>query len=60
MCVLTLITAFTAVIVAIVAIQQFLLAKEKFKLDLFEKRYAVFKGTRFETTKREYGRIAAG
>jgi hypothetical protein len=44
MCVLTLITAFTAVIVAIVAIQQFLLAKEKFKLDLFEKRHAVFKG----------------
>ena len=31
-----------AILVAIIAGQQFLLAKEKFKLDMFEKRFAVF------------------
>ena len=30
--------------IALIAVQQFLLAKEKFNLDLFNKRYAVFKG----------------
>jgi hypothetical protein len=30
--------------IALIAVQQFLLAKGKFNLDLFNKRYAVFKG----------------
>lgn len=40
-CVATLIAA----LVAFIAIQQYLLAREKFKLDLFEKRFAIFKAT---------------
>jgi hypothetical protein len=34
-----------AVIVAWIGFQQFLLAREKFKLDLFEKRFAIYKAT---------------
>jgi hypothetical protein len=37
------ITTVIALVVAWVAIQQFLLARERFKLDLFEKRFAVYK-----------------
>jgi len=40
---ITILSALTAVTVAYIALQQFLLAREKFKLDLFEKRFAVFK-----------------
>jgi hypothetical protein len=39
------ITTFLAVIVAFVALQQFLLARERFKLDLFDRRFAIFKAT---------------
>lgn len=45
--VVILIPSFTALLVAIVTwtqVQQHKLAKEKFKLDMFEKRFAVYKG----------------
>jgi hypothetical protein len=46
MCNLPAYLTFTvAVIVAWVGFQQYLLAREKFKLDLFEKRFAVYKAT---------------
>jgi hypothetical protein len=34
-----------AAIVAFIAVQQYFLAREKFKLDLFDKRFAIFKAT---------------
>ena len=34
--------ALLAIILTVIVVQQFLLAKEKFKLDMFEKRFAVF------------------
>lgn len=40
------ITAFLAAIVAWTGYQQHKLSKDKFKLDLFEKRFAVYKGIR--------------
>lgn len=40
---LTIITTLIALIVAFVALQQFFLAQERFKLDLFEKRLAIYK-----------------
>jgi hypothetical protein len=40
---LTIITTLIALIVAFVALQQFFLARERFKLDLFEKRLAIYK-----------------
>lgn len=39
-----LIPSLIALAVGFIAFQQFLLAKEKFQLDLFEKRFAVFRG----------------
>lgn len=39
------ITAVIAAMVALISYRQYLLAKEKLKLDLFEKRFAVYKGT---------------
>ena len=39
------ITILIAAIVAFIAVQQYFLAREKFKLDLFEKRFAIFKAT---------------
>jgi len=41
-----LLTAFLACFAAYIAYQQFRLGREKFKLDLFEKRFAVFAATR--------------
>jgi hypothetical protein len=38
-------TILIAVIVAFIALQQFLLARERFKLDLFEQRFSIFKAT---------------
>src|ERR1700691_1638262 len=38
-------TFIVAVIVAWIGLQQFFLAREKFKLDLFEKRFAIYKAT---------------
>ena len=40
---LTLLTIIVGTLVAYVAYKQFLLANEKFKLDLFEKRFAIYK-----------------
>jgi hypothetical protein len=42
---IAIITTLIAAIVAYIAVQQYLLARERFKLDLFEKRFAVFKAT---------------
>jgi len=41
-----LVTILVAAFAAYVAYQQFRLGREKFKLDLFEKRFSVFAGTR--------------
>ena len=41
-----LITILTAAFVAYVAYRQYSIGREKFKLDLFEKRFAVFAGAR--------------
>lgn len=43
MCPLTYLTTGLAVLVLFVSVQQFLLARENFKLGLFEKRFAIFK-----------------
>lgn len=42
---LTACSLIIALIVAIVAVQQLLLSRQRFKLDLFEKRYNVYKAT---------------
>jgi hypothetical protein len=42
---MTYIATLIAAIVALISIQQYLLARERFKLDLFEKRFSVFKAT---------------
>jgi hypothetical protein len=39
------VTTLIATTIAFIAVQQYLLAREKFKLDLFEKRFAIFKAT---------------
>lgn len=39
-------TVVLAIFAAYIAYQQYRLGREKFKLDLFEKRFAVFSGTR--------------
>jgi hypothetical protein len=41
---LTLLTIIVGFLVAFIAYRQFILAKERFKLDLFEKRFAIYKG----------------
>jgi hypothetical protein len=41
---LTLLTIIVGILVAFIAYRQFILAKERFKLDLFEKRFAIYKG----------------
>jgi hypothetical protein len=41
---LTALTILVAILVAYVAYNQFVLAKDKFKLDLFEKRFAIYQG----------------
>ena len=42
---LTVVTLCNALVVAVVAIRQYQLSKEKFKLDMFERRYSVYKST---------------
>lgn len=44
-CMTTSITMLIAAIVAFIGLQQYLLARERFKLDLFERRLAIFKAT---------------
>jgi hypothetical protein len=41
---LTLITIIVGFLVEFIAYRQFILAKDRFKLDLFEKRFAIYKG----------------
>jgi hypothetical protein len=41
---LTLLTVIVGFLVAFIAYRQFILSKERFKLDLFEKRFAIYKG----------------
>jgi hypothetical protein len=43
--ILAILTFLLAFIVAFIGYQQFLLAREKFKLDLFDRRFAVYKAT---------------
>jgi hypothetical protein len=40
---LTIVTLINALLVIIVAIRQYKLSKDRFKFDLFEKRYAIYK-----------------
>ena len=44
-------TLCNALIVAIVAVGQYILSKEKFKFDMFNKRYGVYKNTQVFLTK---------
>ena len=39
------VTLFLAIVVAFITIQQFLLSRERFKLDLFDRRFLIFKAT---------------
>jgi len=48
---LAVVTSCTAMLVAIVAIKQYILSKERFKLDMFDKRYGVYKNTQVFLTK---------
>ena len=48
---LTVCSLTIALTVAVVAVQQLLLSRQRFKLDLFEKRYAVYKATQVFLTK---------
>jgi hypothetical protein len=42
---MTYLTSLLAIIVAFIALQQFLLARERFKLDMFERRFAIYRAT---------------
>lgn len=48
---LSTITVIIGISVAILAYQQYRLAKDKFRLDLFEKRFSVYKGVQVFLTK---------
>lgn len=48
---LAVVTLINALLVIIITIRQYQLSKERFKFDLFEKRYAVYKGAQKFLTK---------
>ena len=48
---LAVVTLCNALIVAVIAVRQYLLSKERFKFDMFDKRYTVYKNTQVFLTK---------
>ena len=48
---LTVVTLCNALVVAVVAIRQYQLSTERFKLDMFDRRYSVYKNTQTFLTK---------